>query len=150
MASVFSEKRVKDLIGNRTEVWWVTPDTTVYEAALEMRHHRLRAIGVRDSSGGLVGVVSHSDLSNKIVAQDLEPTEELVQSVMSRDIVAVQEETSVVECLNIMLERNINHLAVQGSKFWGLISRKDVDRACLEQLDEYAKQLRSYMFLTGF
>jgi CBS domain-containing protein len=144
--SVSKTKIVKDLLAGRTEVYWTYADASVLEAALDMRHYHLRAIGVMDVHGKLVGLISHSDLANKVMAQDSDSSV-LVRSVMSVDLVSVREDTSVIDCLNIMLVDDINHLVVLGETgtFLGLISRKDVDRACLDQLEEYATAMRDFV-----
>jgi CBS domain-containing protein len=144
--TVSKTKTVKDLIAGRIEVYSVMADEMVIEAALDMRHYHLRAIGVVDVHDKLVGLISHTDLANKVVAQDLDSSV-VIKHIMSRNLVSVREDASVTDCLNLMLVGDINHLVVLGEndKFLGLISRKDVDRACLEQLEEYARAMNDYV-----
>ncbi len=55
---------VINLIESRKEVFFVTADTTVHEAARYLREKQVRDVGARDSHGKLVGVVSQSDISD--------------------------------------------------------------------------------------
>lgn len=144
--TVGKQKTIKDLIGNRKSIYAVFCDLSVNQAAIYMRQRNIRAVGVMDASCSLVGVISHSDISNKVVAENFS-LRRTIESFMSRNIVSVDESASVTYCLNLMLERDINHLVIldEDGKFMGLISRKDVDRACLDQLEEYAAALRGYI-----
>lgn len=150
--SVGKTKTVGDLIQDRKEVYWVWSSTSIYVAAKHMKELHLRAIGVADirDEGYIVGIVSHNDFSNKILAQFQDAKHLSVKNVMSTELISVKEETSIIECLGLMLEKDINHLVVfdELGEYRGLISRKDVDRACLEQLEEYAKVLHDYVSQT--
>ena len=62
--------RVLDLVQSRKDVYSIREDTTVHEAARYMRDHKVRSVGVLDSAGKLTGVVSQSDVSNKVAAEN--------------------------------------------------------------------------------
>jgi CBS domain-containing protein len=50
--------KVSDLIASRQEVFWITDDATVHDAARYLREKQLRSVGVCSQKGKLVGVVS--------------------------------------------------------------------------------------------
>jgi len=62
--------KVANLIESRREVFAISDDMTVYEAARYMRDKQVRAVGVRDGQGRLVGAVSQSDISDKVAAEN--------------------------------------------------------------------------------
>ncbi|MGH9700046.1 MAG: CBS domain-containing protein, partial [Candidatus Acidiferrales bacterium] len=62
--------RVADLIGSRREVFSVAEDCTVHEAARYLREHKVRSVGVCDRQGVLQGVLSQSDISDKVAAEN--------------------------------------------------------------------------------
>ena len=62
-------KTVRDIIKDRKEVYCISNQTTVAEAARFLKDRGIRATGVCNLSGKIVGVVSQSDISDKVVAE---------------------------------------------------------------------------------
>jgi CBS domain-containing protein len=62
--------KVEDLIRSRSEVYSVTEDVTVHDAARYLREKQVRAVGVIKPDGKPVGVVSQSDISDKVAAEN--------------------------------------------------------------------------------
>ena len=62
--------RVVDLIQSREEVYSIRDETTVHDAARYLRDHQVRSVGVLDAAGKLAGVVSQSDISDKVAAEN--------------------------------------------------------------------------------
>ena len=75
--------KVEDLIHSRSEVYSVTEDVTVYDAARYLREKQVRSVGVLKPGGKLVGVVSQSDISDKVAAENKCPAWMRVSEVMS-------------------------------------------------------------------
>ena len=101
---------------------------TVHDAARYLREHKLRAVGVLNSAGKLAGVLSQSDISDKVAAENKPPAWMRVSEIMSRELVTVTPELSLDECLRRMETHGIFHLLVvdaQGA-FHGMISVADL------------------------
>jgi len=62
--------RVVDLIHSREEVYSIRDETTVHDAARYLRDHQVRSVGVLDAAGKLAGVISQSDISDKVAAEN--------------------------------------------------------------------------------
>ncbi len=62
--------KVSDLIGSRKEVFSITEDTSVHQAAQYLRRETSTRGGVVNASGKLVGVISHSDVTDKVVPEN--------------------------------------------------------------------------------
>jgi CBS domain-containing protein len=62
--------RVVDLIQSRHEIYSIREETTVHDAARYLRDHNVRSVGVLDASGKLAGVISQSDISDKVAAEN--------------------------------------------------------------------------------
>ena len=84
--------RVVDLIQSREEVYSIRDETTVHDAARYLRDHQVRSVGVLDAAGKLAGVVSQSDISDKVAAENKCPAWMRVSEIMSRDLLVVQPE----------------------------------------------------------
>src|SRR5216117_3616053 len=102
---------VQDLIGSRADVYSIPHDTTVHDAARYLRDRRVRSVGVLEE-GRLVGVVSQSDISDKVAAENKCPAWMKVSDIMTRDLICVTPETTIEDCLRMMDKHGIYHLLV--------------------------------------
>src|SRR6516162_7995066 len=120
--------KVANLIESRREVFAISDDMTVYEAARYMRDKQVRAVGVRDGQGRLVGAVSQSDISDKVAAENKCPAWLRVSEIMSTDLITVTLDTHLYECLHLMEQHNIYHLMVVDDKtgYCGTVSVQDL------------------------
>jgi CBS domain-containing protein len=120
--------RVSDLIRSRQDVYSIQQETTVHDTARYLRDHSVRSVGVLDSVGKLVGVVSHSDISDKVAAENKCPAWMRVSEIMTRDLLTVQPDVSLDECLRLMEKHGVFHLLVteESGRFRGMISVADL------------------------
>jgi CBS domain-containing protein len=120
--------RVADLIATRREVFSIPEDTTVHEAARYLRDHEVRSVGVCDRQGVLTGVVSHSDVSDKVAAENKCPAWMRVTEIMTRQLVTATPDTSIEDCLRLMDQHGIFHLLIVDHEkgFRGMISVTDL------------------------
>jgi CBS domain-containing protein len=120
--------RVADLIATRREVFSISEETTVHEAARYLRDHEVRSVGVCDRQGVLTGVVSHSDVSDKVAAENKCPAWMRVAEIMTRQLVTATPDTSIEDCLRLMDQHGIFHLLIVDHEkgFRGMISVTDL------------------------
>jgi CBS domain-containing protein len=120
--------RVADLIANRREVYSIPEDTTVHDAARYLRDHEVRSVGVCDRQGVLTGVVSHSDVSDKVAAENKCPAWMRVSEIMTRQLVTATPDTSIEDCLRLMDQHGIFHLLIVDHEkgYRGMISVTDL------------------------
>jgi CBS domain-containing protein len=119
---------VRDLIESRQQVFAITVEMTVHDAARYLREHQLRAVGVLDATGKLAGALSQSDISDKVAAENKCPAWMRVSEIMSRELVVVAPDLTLDECLRRMKEHGIFHLLVldAAGAFHGMISVADL------------------------
>src|SRR3989441_13189001 len=86
------QMKVLDLIGSRKEVFSITEETSVHQAAQYLREKQVRSVGVVDAGGKIVGVISHSDVSDKVAAENKGPAWMKASDIMTRDLVTVSPE----------------------------------------------------------
>ena len=139
---------VSDMIAGRQEVFSITDDATVYDAARYLREKEVRAVGVCAPQGKLVGVVSQTDISDKVAAENKCPAWMRVSEIMSTDLVTVPPETPLYECLQLMDKYRIFHLLVVDEKtgFQGTISVKDLLKVIATDEKARADLLEAFMF----
>ncbi len=140
--------KVADLISSRKDVYSIPEDTTVHEASRYLREREVRAVGVVNSNGKLVGVVSQSDISDKVAAENKCPAWMRVSEIMTRDLVTVSPEMSLDECLRLMEKHRIYHLLVLDEKggFRGMISVTDLLQVIASDHKARADMLEAFMF----
>ncbi|HEX9759525.1 MAG TPA: CBS domain-containing protein [Candidatus Acidoferrales bacterium] len=120
--------KVADLIQARKDVFSITDDTTVHDTARYLRDRQVRAVGVLDATGKLVGVVSQSDISDKVAAENKCPAWMRVSEIMSKDLVIVKPQASFEDCMRLMDKHGFYHLLVVDDKesYRGMISVADL------------------------
>jgi CBS domain-containing protein len=140
--------KVADLIGSRKEVFFITDETSVHQAAQYLREKQVRSVGVKDASGKLVGVVSHSDVSDKVAAENKCPAWMKASDIMTRELVTVTAEMTLDDCLRLMEQNSIFHLIVLDEKqaFCGMLSVSDILRVVASDEKARADLLESFIF----
>ena len=78
--------KVQELIGDRKAVYSIPEDATVHEAARYLREKQVRSAGVTKIDGKLAGVVSQSDISDKVAAENKCPGWMKVTEIMTREL----------------------------------------------------------------
>jgi len=120
--------KVADVIASRKEVFSISEDATVYDAARYLRERSVRSAGVVNKEGKLTGVVSQSDISDKVAAENKCPAWMRVAEIMTPRLVSVPPEAPLDACLQLMEKFGIYHLLVvdDKSRFHGMISVSDL------------------------
>ncbi len=141
-------KTVRDIIKNRKEVYSISNQTTAAEAARFLKDRGIRATGVCNLSGKIVGVVSQSDISDKVVAENFRPSEVSVLSIASTNLIKVAPEAEVSHAMQIMQEKRVYHLIVEDAdgKFLGMVSMRDCFAMTAQEEKERAEMLKDYAF----
>jgi CBS domain-containing protein len=140
--------KVADLIGSRKEVFSITEGISVHEAAQYLREKQVRAVGVVNAGGQIVGVISHSDVSDKVAAENKCPAWMKASDIMTRELVTVTPEMTLEDCLRLMDENTIFHLIVldTGRVFRGMLSVSDILRVVASDEKARADLLESFIF----
>ena len=141
---------VKDLIGSRADVYSIPHDTTVHDAARFLRERHVRSIGVLDGAR-LVGVVSQSDISDKVAAENKCPAWMRVSEIMSTDLVTVTPDQSLPDCLRLMEQHGIYHLLVvdtpaANGTYKGMLSVTDLLSVIASDEKARADMLEAFLF----
>ena len=140
--------KVADLIGSRKEVFSIQEGSTVHQAAQYLREKQVRAVGVVDANGKVIGVISHSDISDKISAENKCPAWEKASDIMTRELVTVTQDMGLEDCLRLMDQNTIFHLIVLDEKqgFRGMLSISDILRVVASDEKARADLLESFIF----
>ncbi|MEA4907459.1 MAG: CBS domain-containing protein [Chloroflexi bacterium] len=109
-------------------VVFVDPECTVSEALSLMRRRYIHSvIAQKTETSPEYGIITSTDISDKIVAQERNPSQTLVKDIMTSPLITVTEDMSLQECSTKMKENRIHHLPVLGrnGELVGMISASD-------------------------
>ena len=109
-------------------VVFVDPDTPVTDALATMRRRYINSVIVNKTMDSPeYGILTSTDICDKIVAQDRDPGTVTVREIMTSPLITVKAEMTVGECARIMHEKKIHHLPVSDDKgnLVGMISATD-------------------------
>ena len=97
------------------------------------------------SAGQLHGIFTERDYTRKVALHGKTSKETLVGEILTADVLTVESDETVAECMRLMSERRLRHLPVlQGDQVVGIISIGDLvnwiistQNAEIEQLEQY-------------
>ena len=140
--------KVADLIQSRTDVYSIRDSDSVHDAARYLRDKEVRAVGVRDASGKLVGVLSQSDISDKVAAENKPAAATKAAEIMSTNLISARMDTEIEECRKLMDQHGIFHLVVMDAKgdYRGMISVTDLLKIAALDQKHRADMLESYIY----
>ncbi len=114
----------------------VDPDSSVSYAMTLMRRRNIHSVIVNISEGNSsFGIVTTTDVRDKIVAAGRNPAETTVREIMSGPIVTGRAEWTLMECSQLMQKYKIHHLPIadESGALIGLISATDIFMSVEEQ-----------------
>jgi len=123
----------------------VSSDQTVLDALKLMAEKNIGAVMVIDD-GRLSGIFSERDYARKIILQDRHSDDTPVSAVMTPDVITIEPEQRLDECMVIMSDRHIRHLPVtENGTLIGIISINDVVAAIIRDQKTRIASLESYI-----
>ncbi len=157
MSEVLRFSKVQELIYElpikrvmKTNVITVSPETPMSQLKEVLRVNRISGVPVMEG-GKLVGVISIEDTIKALEAGDVEAP---VQDKMTRQLVTVQEEESVVEAVRRFAQHKVGRLLVVNSKggLTGILTGGDITRGVLKAIsldykeDEISRYRARHLF----
>jgi CBS domain-containing protein len=103
-----------------------SPQASVQEVAQLLHREKISGVPVIDDCNGqLIGMITEADIIRTMSRDDLK-----VAEIMTRQLVTVDEDTSVNEIATLLAERHIKRVpVVQAGRVIGIVSRADVVQA---------------------
>lgn len=107
----------------------VDPDSSVKYALTLMRRRKIHSVVVSISEKNpKYGIVTSTDIRDKIVAANRNPAETTVRDIMSGPIITGNPDWTLMECSQVMQKHHIHHLPIadESGTLIGLISATDI------------------------
>ena len=108
------------------KVVWIEPLASVFDALKMMNELNVGALLVQIDEY-LVGILSERDYVRKVILDTHSAKNLKVSEVMTRDVVTVTRQDTVVHCVALMRKHHVRHLpVVEEGKAIGMISLRDL------------------------
>jgi len=110
----------------------VPAQETVGKTALMMKQHRVGSVLVNDGANP-VGIVTETDIVQKVVAEERDPSSTKVNAIMSYPLLTVEAGAGLSEAAQTMEHNGVRHLAVtEKGKVRGIVSMRDLLRPIMD------------------
>ncbi|MBS1301628.1 CBS domain-containing protein [Loktanella sp. SALINAS62] len=117
------------------DMFWVSPDSSVADAAKVMSENRIGTVVVSTDGKTLMGILSERDIVREIGKRGTGCLTDRVDSMMTDTITTCTMRDNADQVLTLMTEGRFRHLPVMDNdSMIGLISIGDVVKARLSQL----------------
>lgn len=119
---------VGDLLDQRQgePIVWIEPLASVYDALKMMNERNVGALLVQIEEY-LVGILSERDYVRKVILDTHHAKNLKVSEVMTRDVVTVTRDDTVVHCVALMRKHHVRHLpVVEEGRAIGMVSLRDL------------------------
>ncbi|NIP13264.1 MAG: CBS domain-containing protein [Pseudomonadales bacterium] len=120
-------RHVGDILAEKSEdVVWIGPLESVYDALKLMNEKDVGAVLVQIDEY-LVGILSERDYMRKVILDNHAAKQIKVSEVMTRDVVTVTREDTIVHCIALTKKHHVRHLpVVEEGKAIGMVSLRDL------------------------
>lgn len=127
-------------------------DAALVEAAERLSDPETNLVIVRDRDGVMQGVVSKTDVVNRIRQCASTDCTRPVASAMTREIVFCRSGATIREAWNMMKERRLKHVPVADAdgRPIGMLNAGAVMQVLLEETEQEEELLRDYVMCVGY
>ena len=117
-------RKLKTVVSHRPLVI-ADPGTSVLEAVKSMREKGVGSVLVTEA-GHLVGIFTERDLMNRVIADELVPSDTLLSQVMTEKVIGLEADKPLSHALHLMHQHGFRHVPVleQGVPV-GIVSARD-------------------------
>jgi CBS domain-containing protein len=127
------------------DVATTTPDKSISEVVAELSARKIGALVVMER-GRVAGIISERDIVRAIGLRGAGILDDLVSSIMTRDVVTCRESDTINGVMSRMTRRRFRHIpVVEDGELVGIVSIGDVVKARIEEVEYEADELRTYI-----
>jgi len=128
----------------------VAPTDTVYHSLEVMAQANIGAVLVCDHEQ-MVGIFTERDYARKIILMGRASLDTQIQEIMTKEMITVNPEANLEECMATMTKHRIRHLPVmERGRLVGMISMRDVVDAIIASKDGLIENLENYILGKGY
>jgi CBS domain-containing protein len=139
--------KIKDILKEKPkDIFFISPEKTVYEALEIMAEKDIGALLVLDENKKVVGIFSERDYARKCILAGRHSKDTKVSELMTTKVYFVTPEEKVEDVMVLMTEKKIRHLPVmEGEKLVGIVSIGDIVKSIIEEQNFLIQNLERYI-----
>ena len=127
------------------DVWFVGPQTTVFDAVKLMSEKGVGALLVMENKK-MVGIITERDYARKVILAGKSSRQTPVKDVMTKRVLWVAPERTVEESMALMTDKRVRHLpVVDNTRVVGMVSIGDLVKAIIAEQQIIIDQLQNYI-----
>ena len=140
--------RVEDFLklNKNRQIWTISKDQSVRQALVLMSEKNIGAIIIVDNNDFPVGIFSERDYARKVILKGKSSKDTLLDEVMTKELITVNRDYKIDQCMEIMTEKRIRHLPVlENKKIVEIISIGDVLKIMIKEQKELIDHLKKFI-----
>ena len=143
-------KIIPDIV-SRFEVTSVAQNTLVSDSAKLMADVNIAALAVVDKNGKLTGIVTERDLTQRVLAADLDSRHTMVEDIMTINPDSLSSDDSPMDALELMQARGYRHLPItEDGRCISMVSIRDLYEAVRIALEQEIKDSEAFVFTSRY
>lgn len=138
--------KVKNILESKGHaIYSVEPSIMVFRAIEVMCEKNIGGLLIVED-GKLVGIFTERDYARKLILRGKSSKDTPISELMTSNLITVTPDTSIDDCMRVMVGRKIRHLPVlEEGILVGLISIGDVVRHVIDEQKTIIQQLEHYI-----
>ena len=140
--------RLEDFIklNKDRKIWTISKDQSVRQALVLMSEKNIGAIIIVDNNDFPVGIFSERDYARKVILKGKSSKDTLLDEVMTKELITVNRDYKIDQCMEIMTEKRIRHLPVlENKKIVEIISIGDVLKIMIKEQKDLINHLQKFI-----
>lgn len=126
-------------------IFHISPYTSVYNALEIMVEKNVSSLVVLDDEK-LIGIFTDRDYARKVILKGKASRETPVGDIMSGNVVTVNPDSTIDDCMELMTSKFIRHLPVlEDDKLVGLVSIGDVVKYIIDEQKFIIENMEHYI-----
>jgi len=123
----------------------IRPDASVFDALKIMAEKNIGSLVVLEDER-LVGIITERIYAREIALKGRTSAQTLVRDVMSTNVICVQPDQTVEECMAVMTKKTVRHLpVVEHGQIVGIVSIGDMVNSIIRDQEFIIDQLEHYI-----
>ena len=137
---------ISELLSSKDRsIWTVSPDTMVFDAIQLMADKNIGALLVTEGEK-LVGIITERDYTRKVALKGKSSKQTAVREIISGQVIQVEPENTVEDCMRLMTTHRIRHLPVlESGRIVGIVSIGDLVNWIISAQHSTIQQLQTYI-----